>query len=1117
MSLRDDIDAAFQRITLTVLIAGRQVSNVVGADTSSGLTQINSQAQVHLVTRPSYAEKRASCEVWAGYNGNTLRIFKGELTGRAWSYFPGTVSLEARDVLARTRLEWGGEDRTYTDEDDAAVIRNLLEAMGIPSEAAHIESSGWTLGTVQEVTAPAGRAFWPLIEEIDRLAGYRTYTLPDGVIYRRRISPFAAESAAWTYTQGENLIGIRRRDTVDGIVNRAVVTGLTYEGLVVGGPGVAEASAANPFVPNPPGFVGPPIQSDLIEDDAKAVEIAQRTVADSNRAPETYEVEVIGNPYLRPAMTIHVAADGVEAGSVNLLIDRVQHSIRGASFHTSITTLGGNLDTTTPPAGLPPEIVLDVKLFREGQDTGSGITARTVAVADASATTDPDSDPSTITYSWVLSVDAGTVTPTTATGAVVRLLIDGAASVLTVELTATDGDSNAAVLTRTVPINTATILIEPLYAAIEDTIAATDDGEQTWSDYTLPAGAVALCLMPIAPAWGEVWGADDGHVYATFDMLQTAAVDFGAPHGSHACTAVWVHETDATRLWAGFSDGAVYFATVDVTGQSATWALRGTVPDSPVMEIRESIGALGSLRVTAGAGYYASEDGGGNWALLHTFDTAWRMAGGWDTNLASGLNDPAPLFAETGTLPTLPSLTPAVEHIRGLSFGWRIAELYLVDDQARLFRADDLVTVAQVDDAPTGINHSIRSGNADGVVYHAGDDGIVKTIRNEGPWYVRQTTPRTVAMVGYGPAHPIPSAYEFVLWTGGASGADDRLWLYSAGIWTGIAYPRSGWYWGGIAANPFNQDEWLLWGTDNVDHHSHRNGANTVVYGDGTAGSHSPLYHTADRGATWTPITLPISAAGSALPASDGMYAIWNFAAFDPETNGRWGLLMQSSVSTDNGTWVWIGNGTTAAAAVRTAPLQCNWLVAAPGGEYISTQFAGSGSDKPMIRVSSSGALTQMGEVGGWHSYQWNWRGDTLPGARSVLWRRQGTATVWGVQNYGTNTVDVAFTLSGASTNADYVACATHGTYVSGDGGVVRVDDPFHDGAQTTVAGSGFAFSYVGVGRRLRGAVVAIHGAPGIISLHASGDGSNWQQIAPPPLSDTTKIQLACEVLERGT
>jgi hypothetical protein len=1131
VSLRSDIDAIFQRVTLQVLIAGRQVPNVVGADTSSGLTQINSQATVHLTARPSYAEKRAACEVWAGYNGNTRLIFRGELTGRSWSYFPGTVSLEARDVLARTRLEWGGEDRTYTVSDDAALIRNLLEAMGIPSTTAHIESSGWTLGTVQEVVAPSGRAFWSLIEEIDTLSGYRTYTLPDGVIYRRRISPFAAEGAAWEYIEGENIISIRRRDTVDGIVNRAVVTGLTYEGLVIGGPGVAEASASNPFVPNPPGFIGPPIQSDLIEDDdggagGKALEIAVRTVADNNRAPESFELEVIGNPFLRPAMTIHVEAADVEAGAVNLLIDRVQHTIRGNSYHSSITTMGGNLDTTTPPTGLPPEIVLDVKLFREGEDTGSGVSLKTVGVADASSTTDPDSDPETITYAWTLSVDAGTVTPDTATGAVVRFVIDGAALVLTIVLVATDGDSNDATLTRTVPINASSILIEPLYAAVTTYLAASDDGEHTWADYDLPSTAESPALMPIAPGWGEIWGADNGHIYVTFDMLTTAAVDLGTPHGAVACTAVWVHELDTTRIWIAFDDGAVYFGTLDIAGQAVAWEVRGDIPERPVIEIRESYGALGTLSATAGQGYYQSFDGGNTWALFDSGDTAWRMAGGWGQNVYTFLNDDDPLRFEDGHSITLPALTPAVRHIRAVAFGWQDQVLYAADDQARLFVSDaDFTALTYVADAPSGVNHMIRSGNIRGVVHLATDTGIVKWLpdADNQTWHERLTAV-AVGMVGYGNAHVISGAYEFVLIPRGASGADDKIRRFVAGAWIETDPPVSGWYWDGLAANPFNQDEWLLWGTDNIYHHSFRNSSNTFAHGDGYTGTTSPLWHTADAGVTWTEIPLPVGAHNAALPAGDPLYAVDNHCAWDAETNGRWALLAQTRESVGGqGTWIWIGSGATAAAAAFTDFYVCDWLIAAPGGEFITTRLqdgTNAGGPVPLQRVDTAGVLHTLAESGGAHVNVWSRAGDTLPGQRSLLWPRSGgtTGVVWGVQDYTTGMVDFAFTATGDSAFAQYVACATHGVYAAGNGGIVRVDDPFNDGTQTTVAAHGHSLNYIRVGRRLRQSMAAVEGlSTTVTTIYASGDGVTWQTVPIPAGADSTKIAPMVEVLERGT
>ena len=59
----------------------------------------------------------------------------------------------------------------------------------------------------------------------------------------------------------------------------------------------------------------------------------------------------------------------------------------------------------------------------------------------------------------------------------------------------------------------------------------------------------------------------------------------------------------------------------------------------------------------------------------------------------------------------------------------------------------------------------------------------------------------------------------------------------------------------------------------------------------------------------------------------------------NPETSGRWGLLMQTSLSTDNSTWVWIGSGATAAAATLTESVTCNWLISATAGQFITTQF----------------------------------------------------------------------------------------------------------------------------------------------------------------------------------
>ena len=891
----------YHKITYQVLIAGGPVPNVIGVDTSAGVSQINAQAVVHLTSRPGSAVEGATCEIWAGYDGHTDIVFKGELDGTSWEYFPGVVSLPARDLLARTRYDWGGDDRTYTSEDDAAIIQNLVEAMGIPSSQTHIESSSWTMGVVEPVTAPAGRAFWPLIEEIDRLAGFRTYTDRAGVIRRYSVSGNVGVGSAFSYAEGDNIIKVTRRRTLDGIVNKCIVTGITYEGLSVGGPGVGEAFADNPFVPDPPRYITLAIQSNLVEDDAKALEIATRMVADKNVRPETLELEVPGEATIQPLSILSVAHSDIEISSGRLIVDRVQHSIRGASWRTTITTLGGNVNATA--TNIPPVAAFDLKLFREGEDTGSGVNAVVTGIADGSASTDPDG--TVAAYSWTGSVDAGTITPASSSAAVYRFAITGAATSVTVSLTVTDAGGATNTLSRTISLTSSSVLVEPLYTAEDGLLAASADGEQTWATFSVASGQT--CLAPFAADWGEVWGAANGHIWASIDKLATPAVDLGAPHGAVAVTAVWINETDTTRLWAGFNDGKVYAGTFNPVAVTATWVLAGTIPDSPVHELRESVGALGDLRATAGAGYYHSGDGGASWTLLHTFNVAWRMAAGFGLNLASGLNSTPPLFGEEGTAPTVAG---GATHIRGLSFGWRTQELYATDDAAQLYLSDATFTplALQTDALPAQGNHMVRSGNVDRVVYAACGDGTgtnngaVKWFPSvKSPWYIRKTGSRRVNMIGYGPAGPPFAPLAVLLTTVGASGADDKLWQYTPGVgWAGITYPQTGWYWWGVAANPFNRNQWLLWGNDAND-----TGAYSISGGDLATknATGSPLYYTSDAGATWHAVTLittstPTGAEGTFWVAwSDTASGTW-CAAIVLDTSVKLGTFWRTTAGT---------------------------------------------------------------------------------------------------------------------------------------------------------------------------------------------------------------------------
>lgn len=893
MGIREELNNSVQRITLSVKIGGVEIANVAGVDVSMGLSQVNAAAQITIAgARPSVAEEYATVDIWAGYNGSVAQIFYGELSGVDWEHFPGTIKIDARDRLARLRLPWGGEDREYTEQEDGAIIQNLVEAMGISSEVTHIESSGWEMGVIEPVVARADQSFWPLVEEIDRLTGYRTYTTSDGVIRRTRVSGQVGGGGAFTYEKGVNIIRGRRTRSLNGIVNKITIRGLTYEGLEV----IGEATADSPYIPDPPGTVGESIQSNLVETDADAQSIAQRMVSDRNRRPEAFEGEVIGNPLLQPGMTVTVIHDELESGSANLLLDRVQHTISRNGFRTSIRTMGGALSGVSQAAPIP---AFDLKLFLEGEDTGSGVTTKIVGVADGTASIDQDGDASLMTFAWEVAATGGTPNPASGSGPVFRFVVDGDATEITVTLTVTDVQSMTGVLTRTVAIDQSNMLIEELWTAEGSVVAGTFDGEKTWIELS-PASGNATCLAPFAAEWGQIWGTSTGHIYATFDRLESLT-DLGAPAGAIACTAVWIHEQDSTRLWAGFNDGKVYQGTLNVTAKTATWALRGTVPAGPVREIRESYGTLGELRAMAGANYYYSTTAGATWTLVDSGDTASRMAAGFDLNLYSFLNDAEPLRAEGGTTITLPADT---EHIRGVSFGWRIEEIYAADNEANLLRSAEgnLTTLEVVGSAPAGVNHLVRSGNLDGVVYGAvgdgtgGNSGAIKSIRNEDPWYIRRTDDRQVYMVGVGVAH-LPNVIGDIelirLSNGDVTPSGSRgVWHFVKNIgWTqkNSGLPSSGdaaIFWLYIAANPFNPNQWLLVG-NTVFEGDYRIVGDQVLMKDLDV---SPLWYTGNAGTSWSPVVLPkpnYSNLHLDVPPGSKINRLW-MADWSTTTAGRW-------------------------------------------------------------------------------------------------------------------------------------------------------------------------------------------------------------------------------------
>ena len=1125
MALVDEITKTginAQRITLEVRIAGRVQGNVLSVQASHGFDQVNSQATIGLYQKSPEAEEGAAVEVRAGYNGQTALIFKGELSGISWAHYPAGINYDARSVLGRVELRWAGGDYEYTSQDDAAVIRNILEKYGIPNTSANIESSGWTLGEIQPVALKNGDTGQSLIAAIDELAGYRTFTIATGVVLRRRISGKAGPSATWNFARSVNIISARRTRTLDGVVNHAVVRGLTYEDLEV----VQEASAPNAYIPNPPGEAAAETQSDLVETDAKALEIARRIVADRNRRPERLELTVVGNPLIHPGATIQVDHADLGVSGARVFVENVSHSVSDQGFTTTIRTTGGNLSGYEPSAPIAQFVLSS---YLEAEDTGTPPpTRRIVLIADGSGSFDPDGQ--TLTYAWTIAPDVGTSAPASGTEAVLRSVITGATTAITVTLVVTDADGLTGTASEVLAIDPATQLIENLWSAEGTIIACSTDGQQTWNSQTVPNGASATCLCPIGAAWGQLFGCSDGRLYASFDALSNPPVELGRPHGAVACTAVWIHETDASRLWAGFSDGQVWYGALDVAAKTATWALRGTVPASPVNELRESYGTFGELRATAGAHEWYSVDGGASWSVGLAGGTgaaAWRMAAGFERNaVALTAGSPSVAF-EAGV--AAPTLTPApTGGIRALSMGYRAQELYAADgsNPARLYRSDaDFAALAEVGSAAglTQINHAIRSGNEDGIVYLAGGDGasgggVIKTLRMAAPWYARRTGSRKVHMVAYGGGgQPTRIVDGQILWPT-ASVASGGIWHLQNGTWTlkrgsgAQALPTAATVFG-VFADPFNPLRWIV-----LDYNGY--------------GNNGKAYITTDAGVTFIEITAsPTSPTSGYAPAGlpyDNRF--FQTAAFSATVPGAFCItadsynagylqhfpivLRGSGTHLTHGAWSYNSDG-------------ANWrggmnLVAGLSDDFIFAEYHPDHAAARLWRVPAGTATPTVlpGDVG-YHSLLL----DRLPGRSPALVGAHRSTdsgdpfdpqSGWRSADYRTT----APTIMISSQVGESVAATANRAFYAGrigDNyytlGITQVDDPL--GAATTSivpASSGMYVSYIRSDRQTQTAIVCrITGTTD--NLLSTDGGDTWQRVPGPPGVSQTNLSTSIEVI----
>lgn len=349
LELVQGIDAV-QTLACTVLVGGANVRDVLSVQTSYSRDAGISTATINCLGAAGGSEGEA-VEVYVSLNSATpSAIYKGRVEQFSWDFYPGVATIECRGALARLAMPWGSEiERVYAqslgNSDDAVIIRNLIEAWGIPNTLHDIESSAWELGQINEVVVRKGDSFLDLIRRIDTIAGYKTFDLHDGAIYRRAQDPTGSGGVSEaTFTEGVNILSIRRAQNTSNIINHAIVEGFTYEGVPV----KAEYMAGNGILDafsglGTPNYRATTLKDDLIETETHALEVAQRLVQYGNRRGDSLELTVLFEPTLSVGLTVTVNAPSVGANGNRLVIESIKHSLAGPSALTTITTNTGDM------------------------------------------------------------------------------------------------------------------------------------------------------------------------------------------------------------------------------------------------------------------------------------------------------------------------------------------------------------------------------------------------------------------------------------------------------------------------------------------------------------------------------------------------------------------------------------------------------------------------------------------------------------------------------------------------------------------------------------------------------------------------------------------------------
>lgn len=729
MGLPEAMAARAHDPTLEVYFGGKPaVALGATVDMSDETVSASASVVLSLEGQDPPAFKRRDLLIRAGWNGFTVPVFTGSVEDDSIQLWPNSLSLRGAGRMRLTQYRWGGPQIEYAGETDQYIVADLLYKSAIDN--ASVEGRSWTLGTVRSVKLRPGDYPSDLIEQIDQVTGYRTFDCPDGRPRRRITSGIPSASAAYVYTQGENIFQLDQERTLRHLANKVVVRGLA-QGLYVPNETRQAESIHVPAQYGQPGYITYPFSSDLIETDEIAGSVAVRLLGEKNRVVKTVRFQCAGNPYLRPGMTIGVwAPKGGVSVLTNYYLRGVSHIIDASGFVSTLTCEYGVGDAGYV-ADWPPLAAFTFTVTQTQEIVGGVPTLYYVVSCDGSATTDPDNSIGQLAFAWTNSANADVGSEVQYGSKFTQVQMDAKPSIT---LVVADPDGNVDTCIQVIDLSLlgidprlTPVLARPLYVAAGAQAEATEDGV-TWQTWTPDGGATVDATPQIAAESWSLFGLSDGRLFKTADYLRTAPTllhTFGS-----AVTRIWINEAYNSRILVGLASGEVWMSRLSgeyfhLLNDALSWPVRALV---------ESAVTPGEIRAAVGDQVIISSD------VLATYVTlvsepgsqARRIALSFAGNYASFSSS---VKREDGVQVTLPVLDPAATGIDGLTHHIRDDVLYAGDDQGRILRKASgalefelLATIA----GAGAIGELLRDGDdalrlfaaAAGGLYQAIDGGI---------------------------------------------------------------------------------------------------------------------------------------------------------------------------------------------------------------------------------------------------------------------------------------------------------------------------------------------------------------------------------------------------------